>query len=68
MASVVALLAFDLPYRFGLPIAVFAALVAGTLADVIAEHAGAGSASERPTTRIVVKEADAKSETTESST
>ncbi|BAO85514.1 MULTISPECIES: AzlC family ABC transporter permease [Caballeronia] len=37
VASVVALLTFDLPYRFGLPLAVFAALLAGTLADVIAE-------------------------------
>ncbi|WP_061161519.1 AzlC family ABC transporter permease [Caballeronia temeraria] len=48
VASVVALLAFDLPYRFGLPLAVFAALFAGTLADVIAErvapkHATRGS-------------------------
>lgn len=39
VASVVALLAFDLPYRFGLPLAVFAALFAGTLADLIAERA-----------------------------
>jgi predicted branched-subunit amino acid permease len=38
VASVVALLAFDLPYRFGLPLAVFAALIAGTLADLIAER------------------------------
>ncbi|BBU26720.1 AzlC family protein [Burkholderia sp. THE68] len=38
VASVVALLAFDLPYRFGLPLAVFAALFAGTLADMIAER------------------------------
>ncbi|SAL02679.1 AzlC family protein [Caballeronia calidae] len=38
VASVVALLAFDLPYRFGLPLSVFAALIAGTLADVIAER------------------------------
>jgi predicted branched-subunit amino acid permease len=41
VASVVALLTFDLPYRFGLPIAVFAALVAGTIADVIAERGNA---------------------------
>ncbi|MDR5853710.1 AzlC family ABC transporter permease [Caballeronia sp. LZ062] len=39
VASVVALLAFHLPYRFGLPLAVLAALLAGTLADVIAERA-----------------------------
>jgi predicted branched-subunit amino acid permease len=35
VASVVALLAFDLPYRLGLPLAVFAALAAGACADVI---------------------------------
>ncbi|WP_250471366.1 AzlC family ABC transporter permease [Caballeronia sp. GAFFF1] len=39
VASVVALLAFHLPYRFGLPLAVLAALLAGTLADLIAERA-----------------------------
>ncbi len=46
VASVVALLAFDLPYRFGLPLAVFAALIAGTLADVVAERAAPKSASD----------------------
>ena len=40
------LLAFDLPYRFGLPLAVFAALIAGTLADVVAERAAPKSASD----------------------
>ncbi|MDR5833004.1 AzlC family ABC transporter permease [Caballeronia sp. LZ034LL] len=39
VASVVALLSFDLPYRLGLPLAVFAALIAGTLADLIADRA-----------------------------
>jgi len=43
---VVALLAFDLPYRFGLPLAVFAALFAGTLADVIAERTGPKQATD----------------------
>ncbi|MFM0050981.1 AzlC family ABC transporter permease [Caballeronia grimmiae] len=38
VASVVALLAFDLPYRLSLPLAVLAALLAGTLADVIADR------------------------------
>lgn len=40
VASVVALLAFDLPYRLALPIAVFAALAAGTFTDVMAEKLG----------------------------
>jgi predicted branched-subunit amino acid permease len=62
VASVVALLAFDLPYRLGLPIAVCAALVAGTLADVFVERGGkrAGkraAGTPRATTRIVVDEA-----------
>lgn len=39
VGSIVALVAFDLPYRLGLPLAVFAALLAGTLADAIADHA-----------------------------
>jgi predicted branched-subunit amino acid permease len=39
VASVVALLTFHLPYRFGLVLSVFAALLAGTLADLIAERA-----------------------------
>lgn len=38
IASIVALLAFDLPYRLGLPLAVFAALAAGTFADVIIDR------------------------------
>ncbi|KND61255.1 Branched-chain amino acid transport protein AzlC [Candidatus Burkholderia verschuerenii] len=51
VASVVALLAFDLPYRFGLPLAV---LIAGTVADVIAERRGTPEKAKRATTRIVV--------------
>ncbi|ACR30043.1 AzlC family ABC transporter permease [Burkholderia glumae] len=39
VAGVVALLALDLPYRLGLPLAVFAALAAGTLADTFVERA-----------------------------
>jgi predicted branched-subunit amino acid permease len=35
VASVVALLAIDLPYRFGLPLAVIAALAAGSIADAV---------------------------------
>ncbi|SAL62242.1 AzlC family ABC transporter permease [Caballeronia telluris] len=35
IASIVALLAFDLPYRIGLPIAVLAALAAGSIADMV---------------------------------
>jgi predicted branched-subunit amino acid permease len=35
IASIVALLAFDLPYRIGLPIAVLAALAAGSIADAV---------------------------------
>jgi predicted branched-subunit amino acid permease len=38
IGSIVALLAFDLPYRLGLPLAVFAALAAGTFADVIIDR------------------------------
>jgi predicted branched-subunit amino acid permease len=60
-ASVVALLAFDLPYRFGLPIAVFAAMIAGTLADVFVERRG-GSDAARPTHRIVVSESKTDTE------
>jgi predicted branched-subunit amino acid permease len=50
-AGLVALLTFDLPYRFGLPIAVFTAMIVGTLADVFIEEKGGG---ERKETRIVV--------------
>jgi predicted branched-subunit amino acid permease len=58
VASVVALLAFDLPYRLGLPIAVAAALVAGTVADVFVERGGKSAAgTPRATTRIVVDDA-----------
>jgi predicted branched-subunit amino acid permease len=39
VASVTALLAFDLPYRLGLPLAVLAALGAGMASDALAEHA-----------------------------
>ncbi|WP_414451099.1 AzlC family ABC transporter permease [Burkholderia sp. 22PA0099] len=39
VAGIAALLAVDLPYRLGLPIAVFAALAAGTLADLVIERA-----------------------------
>ncbi len=39
VAGVVALVAIDLPYRLALPLAVFAAITAGSLADVIAERA-----------------------------
>jgi predicted branched-subunit amino acid permease len=52
VASVAALMFVDLPYRFGLPIAVFAALIAGTLADVFAEGKVDGG---RVTSRIVVE-------------
>lgn len=38
IACVVALLAFDLPYRLGLPLAVIAAIVAGSAADLMAER------------------------------
>ena len=34
-----ALVAIDLPYRLALPLAVFAAITAGSLADVLAERA-----------------------------
>ncbi|KNH06001.1 Branched-chain amino acid transport protein AzlC [Candidatus Burkholderia brachyanthoides] len=54
VASVVALLAFDLPYRFGLPIAVLATLIAGTIADLIVEGRGTPAKADRVTTRIVV--------------
>jgi len=40
VASVISLVAFDLPYRLALPLAVFAALAAGTITDVIAERLG----------------------------
>jgi predicted branched-subunit amino acid permease len=63
VASIVALLAFDLPYRFGLPLAVFAALIAGTIADVIAERRPVSvDTSDRATTRIVVTKPDAEEE------
>lgn len=39
MAGVVALIAIDLPYRLALPLAVFAAIAAGSIADVVAERA-----------------------------
>ncbi|MDC6126802.1 branched-chain amino acid ABC transporter permease, partial [Burkholderia gladioli] len=39
VAGLVALLAIELPYRLGLPLAVLAALAAGTLADVFIERA-----------------------------
>ncbi|MEX3526817.1 MAG: AzlC family ABC transporter permease [Burkholderia sp.] len=39
VAGIVALLAIDLPYRLGLPLAVLAALAAGTLADTFIERA-----------------------------
>jgi predicted branched-subunit amino acid permease len=45
VACVVSLLAFDLPYRLALPMAVAAALAAGTFADVIVERIGARSVS-----------------------
>jgi predicted branched-subunit amino acid permease len=55
VASVVALLAFDLPYRLGLPLAVFAALAAGACADVIIGRAVRKTApapeKQRDTTR-----------------
>ncbi len=37
VAGIVALLGFDLPYRLALPLAVIAALLAGTFADLMAE-------------------------------
>jgi predicted branched-subunit amino acid permease len=39
VAGVVALIAIDLPYRLALPLAVFAAIAAGSIAEVIAERA-----------------------------
>ncbi|WP_027212495.1 AzlC family ABC transporter permease [Burkholderia sp. WSM2232] len=39
IAGIVALLAFDLPYRLGLPLAVIAAILAGSAADLMAERA-----------------------------
>ncbi len=39
IAGVVSLLAFDLPYRLGLPLAVIAAIVAGSAADLMVERA-----------------------------
>ncbi|WP_213767636.1 AzlC family ABC transporter permease [Caballeronia sp. dw_19] len=40
VASVIALIALDLPYRLSLPLAVAAALLAGTFVDVMAEKLG----------------------------
>lgn len=39
VAGVVALIAIDLPYRLALPLAVFAAIAAGSIADVLVERA-----------------------------
>jgi predicted branched-subunit amino acid permease len=39
VAGIVSLLAFDLPYRLALPLAVIAAIVAGSMADLMVEHA-----------------------------
>lgn len=39
MAGVVAVVAIDLPYRLALPLAVFAAISAGSIADVLVERA-----------------------------
>jgi predicted branched-subunit amino acid permease len=39
LAGVIALLAFDLPYRLALPLAVIAAIVAGSGADLLVERA-----------------------------
>lgn len=39
MAGVVALIAIDLPYRLALPLAVFAAIAAGSIAQFVAERA-----------------------------
>lgn len=39
VAAVVALVAIDLPYRLALPLAVLAALAAGSMADLVVEHA-----------------------------
>jgi predicted branched-subunit amino acid permease len=39
VAGVVALIAIDLPYRLSLPLAVFAAIGAGSVADILAERA-----------------------------
>jgi predicted branched-subunit amino acid permease len=39
VAGVVSLLAFDLPYRLALPLAVIAAIIAGSAADLMVEHA-----------------------------
>jgi predicted branched-subunit amino acid permease len=39
VAGVVALVGFDLPYRLALPLAVIAALAAGSAADLMVEHA-----------------------------
>jgi predicted branched-subunit amino acid permease len=39
VAGIVALLAFDLPYRLALPLAVIAAIVAGSAADLMIERA-----------------------------
>jgi predicted branched-subunit amino acid permease len=39
VAAVVSLIAFDLPYRLALPIAVIAAIAAGSATDLIVERA-----------------------------
>jgi predicted branched-subunit amino acid permease len=39
IAGVVSLLAFDLPYRLALPLAVIAAIIAGSAADLMVERA-----------------------------
>jgi predicted branched-subunit amino acid permease len=39
VAGIVAIIAIDLPYRLALPLAVFAAIAAGSIADVVAERA-----------------------------
>ena len=59
VASVIALITLDLPYRLSLPLAVAAALLAGTFADLMAEKMGAarktiGAArrSENPVARL----------------
>jgi predicted branched-subunit amino acid permease len=60
VACIVALACIDLPYRLGLPLAVFAAIGAGSVVDVIVERAQArrpgaraarGQAADKETTR-----------------
>ncbi|KQR89755.1 branched-chain amino acid ABC transporter permease [Burkholderia sp. Leaf177] len=46
VASVIALITLDLPYRLSLPLAVISALLAGTFADLIAEKRGARAKSK----------------------